>query len=423
MSSQKEPRTDLKLLSPKKLVDAIFDSDVPEKAIRQVPAQQLYIAIKSRGIASSGDLIAIASVEQCRLMLDIDLWHGDRFDEKQFFEWLSIADAEDDLDLVRKVIVSSDLKLVAYLIHKYADIAIYEEATDTPPIKQSYTPDKGYTWIHINHKQSDCHFLLGRMLAVIHDYDARLFYQLIGIPGVATPSDLEEQSFEEREKRLQAEGIPDYEWCIELHTPLLLADAKQQLEAAELPTDTLEEGLIPYERIELRFQELLSEDEQKEEYALLLSAACRYFDIDYGESQTISFLFTQIRDTLTLGLVDLVHATGYAPEHCIETLHLSGVYRRGIALLLELKRLANRVPLDLVREAGPDSKFFELLAGLKERLPILPAWFSEETTESDLREHSTEKDNYIAISSKELIDHCHMLLTPYLEEKEVPQVH
>lgn len=95
---------DLYALSSAKLAKAVFNGDVPEKFIRELPAQSLFLLVKHNGLDSSADLIEMASVKQCRLLLDFDCWQGDDFYEDNFWNWLAITDANENLKLLKKLL-------------------------------------------------------------------------------------------------------------------------------------------------------------------------------------------------------------------------------------------------------------------------------------------------------------------------------
>jgi hypothetical protein len=183
------------------------------------------MVVKSTGLQSSSDIIMMASMEQCRLLTDFDLWTGDTLHEEALWEWLALTDETESLELLQRFIKIVDLKLLAVLIEKYVEVKVFEEPTDQPPGAGFHTPDKGHTWIGIATEDADKHFLLARLLALIFESSAELFYQLISIVSVATTSMLEEESYQERQKRLAAEGVPEPEVDAAVHAPYSLAEA------------------------------------------------------------------------------------------------------------------------------------------------------------------------------------------------------
>ena len=170
------------------LAKAIYKAELPEKFVRELPAQSLYLVIKHNGLLSSADLVGMASLEQCRLLLDLDCWQGDSFDEENFWDWLALTDENSNLDLLKKLLHFVDYKLVALIIDRYVSVIIVEEGTDAAPGDGYYTPDRGRTWINVTNPDSTKQFLLNRFLALIFETQAELFYQLISIKNVATDS-------------------------------------------------------------------------------------------------------------------------------------------------------------------------------------------------------------------------------------------
>ena len=211
------------------LYKSIFDADAPEQIVRQLPEQSLYMVVKSTGLQSSSDIIMMASMEQCRLLTDFDLWIGDTLNEDALWEWLALTDEIESLELLQKFIKIADLKLIAILIERHVEVKIFEEPTEQPPAEGFHTPDKGFTWIGIKTEDATKHFLLARLLALIFESSAELFYQLISIMTVATTSILEEESYQERQKRLAAEGIPEPEVAAAVHAPYSLTEAKTEV--------------------------------------------------------------------------------------------------------------------------------------------------------------------------------------------------
>src|SRR5438034_243636 len=69
---------------------AILDDPAAEKLVPSLPLQDLYYAIKEIGLADAADLVALASPEQIRGFLDLEVWERDRFVTERADPWLEL---------------------------------------------------------------------------------------------------------------------------------------------------------------------------------------------------------------------------------------------------------------------------------------------------------------------------------------------
>ncbi|RIL07510.1 MAG: hypothetical protein DCC75_09955 [Proteobacteria bacterium] len=333
----------------KALAKAIFQAEVPEEFIRQLPPQSMLMVIKHNGLASSSDLVELATLEQCRLLIDFDCWRGDLFSEEAFWEWLSLSDDENGLRILQKIVKCIDLKLVSLLIARYVEVKTFENPTDTPPAPGFYTPDKGHSWILIKLEDPTKHFLLARMLALIFETNADLYYQLLSAPLVATESVLEEDSFQERNKRLSAEGVPDPEWAAAINQPLQIAQIKRALE--ESPKRPVIENisavhpLIYDSSLDSPLGQLFGEQNRREvlesELTLLMNAAIVRFKIDFYDAAAVRLLSQKVKGALNIGLEIITAETKCREaQSAYEALGLQKIYALGLGRLLSLRKQA-----------------------------------------------------------------------------------
>jgi hypothetical protein len=336
-------------LAPEQLARTIFRAELPEQYVTTFPAQSLYMAIKSNGLSSSVDLIQIATIEQCRLLIDFDIWIKDEVNEKALFEWLSLTDETDDLELLQNVVKSIDLKLIALLISRYVQVEYFEEATDSPPAKGFTTPDKGRTWISINSDTSEVYFQLSRLLAMIFETNAELFYQLLAIATVNTSTVLEEEAYQDRERRLVSEAsFPDSEFAASLNAPLSTKEALSFLEKNQPLTTPDVDSILPlvFQRSDLLpWQNLLSKYANNEafhaELSLTFNAAAVYYRISFGEKGEIDSLFRVVRGAINLALEILLKTDRADIEIIYSKLGLNKIYRLGHSHIQSLKRLVH----------------------------------------------------------------------------------
>lgn len=366
----------------RELYKAIFEADAPEQMVRQLPVQSLFMVVKQMGLPSCVDLITMASLEQCRLLTDLDLWHGDTLNEEAFWEWLSLTDEGDSLEVLQKILKFVDLKLVAVLISKYVETKIFEDPTEQPPGPGFHTPDKGYTWIGINTENADHHFLLARLLAMIFETNTELFYQLLASPSVATVSMLEEESYQERLKRLAAEGVPEPELAASLHAPYAFAEALKDLHERSsrrvIEDVRAVEPLLYEARSSRLFAELLRRVSDREsvemEFTYLLNAAVVRFAVDFSDQDRVLELCEKIKGAVNLALEKLVKDSDRSVLDVYQVLGLEKLYRLGLTDILSLRAQARKISLETAETIrGEDPVLFSIVACARESFPCLPA--------------------------------------------------
>ncbi len=367
----------------KSLHKAIFDADLPEQFVRSIPAQSLYMVIKQNGLASSSDVLEIATLEQCRLLLDFDLWEKDRLNEENFWEWLGVCDAENNLELLQKIVKCLDLKLVGLLIMRYVLTETFEEPTDNPPGPSYYTPDKGFTWIFINVEDSHKHFLLGRLLAMLFETNADLFYQLLSIPGVSTDSTLEEDSFQEKSKRLAAEGIPSLEWAGETHAALdeislkkLLATQDAHIAVNDIPAI---EPLVYESQVVQPLASLFANVPDRElfesELTLITNAALVHFAVPAQEFEAVRALIMKVRGAINIGLETALRLCSAPVEEIYKKLGLQPLYRHGITKLMHVRKTARVIFQNHEQRILEDAGLSAVFDQLRQPFPDLPFFF------------------------------------------------
>lgn len=375
-SSQITPRTN----SIQSLAHSLFRAELSDDQVRALPAQSLYLAIKHLGIASCSDVLEAAGVEQCRLLMDFDLWNKDTFNEDNFWEWLSVADEDHGLKILQKILKSMDLRLISMMIARHVSAQTFDEKTENPPGPGYYTPDQGHTWLMINIQEGTRHFLLSRLLALVFETNAELFYQLLSVPGVATDAELEEESFSDRNKRLEALGVPEANYAFELHAPLdaahALATIDEQQERVVVQDIDAVYPLIYDSRMTGALEELWrsisDRDESEAELTLLMNAAIVRFGVQHYEQDAVRLLAQKVKGAVNLGIEILCSKSKYSPKDVHQALGLQKLYRVGLTHLMHLGRIAHRMSFDSAELSDKNSALFLALAGSREAFPVAP---------------------------------------------------
>lgn len=374
-------------LSITNLAQMLFKGEASEDYIRALPPQSLYLAVKHLGLTSSADILEMATLEQCRLLFDFDCWQRDTFKEEAFWEWLSIADDEHGLRLLQKFLKFVDLKLVSLMIARHVETKVFEEKTDNPPAPGFYTPDQGFTWVHVKVEEGTRNFLLSRLLALIFETDADLFYQLLSVPGVATETELEEESYQARAKRVQAEGFPSDEYAFELNSPLDEASFMAKLSQSPRPQ---ERPLIPsiepivYESLFMRPLSELAAAAPREDFeaelTLIMNAAFVRWGVDISDEEQVRHWIGKVRGALNIGIEVALLQSNRTVSELYDIVGLGSLYRLGLARLQKAHREAEKLSEETLRRAASDTALFALIAGMKERFPEVPVFFNPDGT-------------------------------------------
>ena len=364
------------------LLKAIFNAPSPEEYIRRLPAQSLFIAIKQAGLESSAEVVEVASLEQCRLLMDFDCWRGDSFCEENFWEWLALCDAGDGLDLLYKLLKFVDYKLAALMVGRYVHSWVSDQPSDPPPDAGYYTPDHGRTWIKINVEDPRRHFLLARFLAALFERDADAFYQLLSVPNVATPAMLEEEAYQEKQKRLAAEGLPDDEYAFELCRPVAIDQALRALkESGVRPAFDLVAVIEPllYQPQAIQPLSDLAErvgDDFGAEFTLLVNAALVRWRFDLSSAEEALRAAAQVRGALNIGLTKLISASQAPALEIYQACGLRALFGCGLESLTALRKAALAADEKLWRGIEPAAAQAAAEA-LREPLPRRPAFLDE----------------------------------------------
>jgi hypothetical protein len=360
---------------------AIYEADAPEQVVRQLPPQTLFMVVKDLGLTSAAEIISMASLEQCRLLTDFDLWSGDSLNEEALWEWLSLTDETESLEILQKLVKFVDLKLFAILIGKYIEVKVFEEPTEQPPGPGFHTPDKGFTWIGIKTEDPNKHFLLARLLALIFESSTELFYQLISIMQVATVSMLEEESYQERMKRLAAEGVPEPEAAAAICAPYALAEARHEVAGAtrrKLVEDIRSIEPLLYEaRTSRLFADLVRDvsdrDSLEMECTFIMNGAVVRWGIDFTDQEAVLELAEQVKGAINIGLERITAGGATTSLEAYERLGLGKLFRLGLTELMALRGKARKMPLEGVGELkDTDPALFSALACAREAFPVMP---------------------------------------------------
>ena len=400
--------------SARALAREIFAADSPESVVATLPAEALYCILRTDGISNSAELIELFSEEQLRSCLDFDLWSDDRLALTPFFEWLELPDSTGELSSLEQVLRSLDLRLLAILIARYISVRIFDEPTESPPEDGFVTPDKGYTWLRVGINEelvdeegerltSHQEFLLQRLLALVFDTSAELFYQILAIPSLATPSQLEEEAFQDREKRMQSLGIPDREFAALLNTPVSASELAAATPAPAIDHANIEPiapllatAPLPVPLVEQLIGTEADTTELDAEVTLLINAAIVHFSRDWRDLEQVQEIGRFVSGTIRIG-VEAISGEGIDPHEGLKIFGCQRFYAAGLNELFSTRQIARRASRVLGNQADPSSKLSEstalaFISGLEHKPPRAPTTLLADI-ERDMADQSALTEN------------------------------
>ena len=188
--------------------------------IRRLPPAQLFFSAAQLSDEEVVALLPYVTEEQWTAILDLDLWERDRADLGSFLNWERHLLAAEDA-VVRKLLRATDPELWEYSFSRELQIfrRLEEDEFEGEPSGEAFvTPDGAYL-VGLP-KPGEKGFLYRQLLLKLYQIDADWARFLLEEARFRTPSELEENAFEERRRRIEDLGFQDYYDAIELYTPL-----------------------------------------------------------------------------------------------------------------------------------------------------------------------------------------------------------
>jgi len=372
-------------MSARSLAKAIFAAEVPEEFVKTLPAQSIYFIIQHNGLEAAGDIIALTTDQQYRGLLDLHLWDGDTLSEDRWWEWLASIDESESLNSLQKFLSLIDLKLLSLMITRHVESITLEEPTDRPPAAHFYTPDKGYTWVHIKLEAAEQHRLMGKLMALLFQVNAELFYRILGLSTISSAPELEEESFQDRERRMNDHGFPSHETAAALNAGIKESQVKAMINGSaisnavdlQLPSsvaplvydaDVLQPlgGLMAQVNEPQRFES---------ELTLISNSALIFYRVPFYEHEQVLEMLARVKGAINIGLERLTKVTSATPVDAYSKLGLQTIYQFGLDALFTLRTQASSIARSGAADGELQGEMFSLLAGARERFPVAPKFF------------------------------------------------
>ncbi|KAB2883055.1 MAG: hypothetical protein F9K40_23160, partial [Kofleriaceae bacterium] len=214
-------------------VDALLSTPDPAAAVAALSVTELYELVNEVGLDDAAELVHVATPEQVRGCLDLELWDRDQPRMELARPWLaSLVDA--GFEKLGQVWAGLDPEWRALFIKRHCrriwDLTLGEEPDDTTDLPMYFTTDRFFT-LELSGDE-DTVRLLRQVVDDLYRADADLARHTIMAARSESVTELEEECFRWRSGRLADLGYVDYYEALELFRPLE-ADAVRAGEGTE----------------------------------------------------------------------------------------------------------------------------------------------------------------------------------------------
>ena len=369
--------------------DLILSSRYSLDLVRLLSPETLFYTIKEIGLIDAVGLLALASPDQVRDMMDLDCWRKDHLDERRTLTWLMLLDEAGSGKLAQWAL-RADVELLVLLIRRHFEIVRKADIEEDPDFNQSlyFTFDDQYLLRFIGDEEPILHLLLERLRVL----DYRLYTYILENCLMELDSSLEEGAFRWRTARLADRAYPDYEEAQELFRivapesirlerfprvgarPLRFAEGE-----ALIPSDHALMLLDVADSFFLRTLDQLSPEVVEalsHDLAVLTNQVVIAEGCDPGEVNEVRRCVALAHDCLNIGLEYLARGDEGKAIRLLHETMLRPFFQIGRSVTLRLGQQARQLAHELQYSIGDhwaglvDSPFREATAGAQRRLPL-----------------------------------------------------
>ncbi len=357
--------------------------------VRALSSETLLYTLKEIGLHDAVGLLAMASPEQVRDLLDLDCWRKDRLDDGRVTNWLMLLD-ESGSSKLAEWILHADIEFLVLLIQRHFEVVRKVDVEEEPDFDESkyFTFDDQY----LLRFRGESEPILYLLLEQLRTLDYRMYLYALENSLFELEGGLEEQAFRWRAARLEDRGYPKYEEAQALFR--FIPPDSISLQAYPRPPDTLhpatgDDPIRPPDHALALLAEptsffslvLASLPRQTiaqvgQELAYLTNSIVTAEARDTGEVSEIRRCVGMAHDYVNIGLSYAAKEDEVAAHELLQTTQMRPFFQIGWGLLQRLQQQAGLMATQLEEsgmsawESYLDPPFREMYAGLRRREPL-----------------------------------------------------
>lgn len=322
------------------------------ESVRAASYQDIFLVIKSVGLADSLGLLNLTTSEQLRGFIDLDCWRKDSFHVLSFMEWMA-ASVQLGAEEAARMARAADPNLLALFLKENTEVFALELDEPPPDLPLILTPDRRFG-VHITAGREKG--MLSRLvLDAIFRFDPSLGYDLIDCARWENRISMEEEAYQEKRRRLEEIGFVDYYEALEIYGEGGVKPSPRSSEtgskADSVAISTTLPALFVASLSSGHFlldglQKIADRDDVehiRQGLAALANRILSVHSVTPGDLEKVQPALEEIRDTLNIALE---HLTGRQADRTGEILKQNDVqalFKTGFNLIVELRSQAERL--------------------------------------------------------------------------------
>jgi hypothetical protein len=359
-----EKQQHLPKLAPKERMELMLDDPDARRLVASMEPQQFFWLVKEIGENDALGLLQLASPEQSRFVLDLELWQGWNFSQEKACHWLGYF-LEGGEPRVHSLLQCLDFEFLQLFLGRELLVGGGIGDLDSDELRQmdyDHTFDGTFMLKFKNPQHSQ---LIGAFVEMLMKLDHPLYVSLMESIQGGIETELEEQCLRFRNGRMEDLGFPALEEALSIY-------ARVNPVSFELLGDkVLEPGgettaLVPVsadlDTLLFRALAAAQSPELAQELNYLVNSALVAEGAGFDDPKALVAVVQRVCGYLNLALEKLCGADVQQAADLLVHERLKRLFQLGYSLVLELKSAAER-------QETVDYASGKLLSGLKAKRP------------------------------------------------------
>jgi len=370
-------------INDRQLLEEFLMRPNARELIRVTSYQDLFILIRTVGLADSLELLPLTSEEQRRGFIDLDCWRKDSFQLPRFMEWLAAfihCGPEETVRMARAV----DANVLSLFLKESIEVHVLDPEESHPDLPLFLTPD-GRFGVEIT-GEAESVPMARLLLDALFRFDPSLGYDLIDRVYWENRVALEEEAYQDKRRRLEEIGFVDYYDALEIYgadgtNPNLRyrPPDKNELAGSSTLAAMFVASLTPghYLREALQTVQTTAQAETiSQGLAALANRLLSVYSVTPGDLEKVEPALEEMRDTLNLTLEHLTQRQESLAGGVFQRYDVQSLFKIGFTLISQLRDHADRISrrgnlrLEGLEETLLEFPEAEFYSGIKRLRPL-----------------------------------------------------